>query len=253
MGRFHITEKLSEHIGETPEGFLIAYDVPVAKIVKYCECGCGQIVNNRFAKNHQNRNRKQSEIANEKRSKSLQGHRAWNKGKAAWNKGLTKETDNRIKPYSEERKNKRRESLKGRNITWGDKISAAKRGVPNNVLKEKWRDLEYKKNHSGENTSAWKGGISFEPYSSDWKETLKESIRQRDSYTCRICCISQEELKDKHHKVLDIHHIDYNKMNCDPDNLISLCKSCHMKTNYKRDKWISFFNGRNKIMETING
>ena len=32
MGRFHITEKLSEHIGETPEGFLIAYDVPVAKI-----------------------------------------------------------------------------------------------------------------------------------------------------------------------------------------------------------------------------
>ena len=32
MGRFYITEKLSEHIGETPEGFLIAYDVPVAKI-----------------------------------------------------------------------------------------------------------------------------------------------------------------------------------------------------------------------------
>lgn len=32
MGRFYIEEKISEHIGETPEGFLICYDVPVAKI-----------------------------------------------------------------------------------------------------------------------------------------------------------------------------------------------------------------------------
>lgn len=32
MGRFYIEEQLSEHIGETPEGFLICYDVPVAKV-----------------------------------------------------------------------------------------------------------------------------------------------------------------------------------------------------------------------------
>ena len=32
MNRFYIEEKLSEHMGETPEGFLICYDVPVAKI-----------------------------------------------------------------------------------------------------------------------------------------------------------------------------------------------------------------------------
>lgn len=32
MGRFYIEEKLSEHLGETPEGFLICHDVPIAKI-----------------------------------------------------------------------------------------------------------------------------------------------------------------------------------------------------------------------------
>jgi len=32
MGRFYIEEQLSEHLGETPEGFLICYDVPIAKI-----------------------------------------------------------------------------------------------------------------------------------------------------------------------------------------------------------------------------
>lgn len=32
MGRFYIEEKLSEHLGETPEGFLICRDVPIAKI-----------------------------------------------------------------------------------------------------------------------------------------------------------------------------------------------------------------------------
>ena len=32
MARFYTPEKLSEHIGETPEGFLICYDVPVARL-----------------------------------------------------------------------------------------------------------------------------------------------------------------------------------------------------------------------------
>jgi len=39
----------------------------------------------------------------------------------------------------------------------------------------------------GEKSPFWKGGISFEPYSIDWTETLKRSIRERDKYTCQIC------------------------------------------------------------------
>ncbi len=38
-----------------------------------------------------------------------------------------------------------------------------------------------------------------------------------------------------------VHHIDYDKKNCDPTNLITLCFSCHGKTNYNRKKWIKYF------------
>ena len=37
------------------------------------------------------------------------------------------------------------------------------------------------------------------------------------------------------------NHIDYDKLNCNPDNLISLCNSCHSKTNYNRNYWINYF------------
>ena len=83
----------------------------------------------------------------------------------------------------------------------------------------------------------WQGGKSFEAYSLDWTDDLKESIRRRDNFTCQICGTHQEELEVK----LDIHHINYIKKNLDPNNLVSLCRSCHMKTNYNRDYWLGFF------------
>ena len=78
----------------------------------------------------------------------------------------------------------------------------------------------------------WQGGLSFEPYSVDWTKTLKKSIRERDKYTCQIC---------KKEPATSIHHIDYDKKNCNPTNLITLCKSCHAKTNRDREYWLSYF------------
>ena len=34
---------------------------------------------------------------------------------------------------------------------------------------------------------------------------------------------------------------DYNKKNCDPTNLITLCRFCHAKTNYNRNYWMNYF------------
>ena len=94
----------------------------------------------------------------------------------------------------------------------------------------------------GEKHPHWKGGLHL-PYVQDWTMDLKESIRKRDKYTCQLCCTKQSALKEK----LNVHHIDYDKTNCDPDNLISLCRSCHAKTNNtKRESWKSFFSGRTK-------
>ena len=41
---------------------------------------------------------------------------------------------------------------------------------------------------------------------------------------------------------LCIHHIDYDKKNNNPENLITLCNSCHTKTNIKnRDYWKNYY------------
>jgi len=87
-----------------------------------------------------------------------------------------------------------------------------------------------------ENNPNWKGGIMYEPYSSDWTESLKESIRQRDNYSCKKCDIKQTN------KTFPVHHVDYNKKNCNPVNLVTLCNSCHGKTGTDRKVWISYFN-----------
>jgi 5-methylcytosine-specific restriction endonuclease McrA len=37
------------------------------------------------------------------------------------------------------------------------------------------------------------------------------------------------------------HHIDYDKQNCNLNNLITLCSKCHSRTNHDREYWIDFF------------
>jgi len=91
----------------------------------------------------------------------------------------------------------------------------------------------------GDKNSSWRGGISFEPYSVDWTETLRRSIRERDHYTCQIC--GKEP-------ATDVHHIDYNKKNCNPDNLITLCDGCHVKTNFNREYWIEYFKNKGGVL-----
>lgn len=85
---------------------------------------------------------------------------------------------------------------------------------------------------SGEKCHLWKGGIAHKPYTVDWTITLKRGIRERDKYTCRVC--GKEP-------AICVHHIDYNKRNCNSDNLITLCRSCHTKTNTNRQSWIKYF------------
>jgi hypothetical protein len=89
----------------------------------------------------------------------------------------------------------------------------------------------------GEKNHLWKGGISNHPYSINWTKTLKRSIRERDHYICQMpgCNRQQEDIAH------DVHHIDYDKNNCDPKNLLTLCHRCHMKTNTKREYWKKFF------------
>lgn len=91
-----------------------------------------------------------------------------------------------------------------------------------------------------ENHWNWRGGLSRYGYTGDWNDELTNAIRERDGFVCQECGIHQEELTGRIKK-LDVHHIDYNKENCDPKNLVSLCRSCHVKTNINRKYWVVYF------------
>jgi len=97
--------------------------------------------------------------------------------------------------------------------------------------------------HTREKNGNWLGGKSFEPYGIEFNVKLKEQIRKRDMYRCQECFRHQEELftEDGKKYKLHVHHIDYNKKNNQPVNLISLCRSCHSQTNFNRDNWTEYY------------
>ncbi len=73
-------------------------------------------------------------------------------------------------------------------------------------------------------TGSWsyKDGHGYEPYSKEFVR-VREKIRARDNWHCVDCGIPQEEFE----KALDVHHVDGDKSNNDPTNLVTLCKKCH--------------------------
>lgn len=83
------------------------------------------------------------------------------------------------------------------------------------------------KYQSGPGCPSWRGGKSFEPYPPTFNARFKRMIRDRDSYTCLLC----------NNPGNCVHHIDYNKDNTTSENCITLCFSCHGKTNFNRDYW----------------
>ncbi|KKN76510.1 hypothetical protein LCGC14_0370190 [marine sediment metagenome] len=83
-----------------------------------------------------------------------------------------------------------------------------------------------------EKNPAWIGGRSYRPYTAEWTRELKQRIKDRDKQTCQLCIIQIEDVRE-----LYVHHIDYDKSNNSEDNLITLCHSCHSKTNHHRTEW----------------
>lgn len=87
----------------------------------------------------------------------------------------------------------------------------------------------------------WIDGRSFEPYTKNFTEELREQIRNRDNYTCQNCGMTEEEHLIVNGQVLHVHHIDYNKDNCKENNLITTCLSCNTRANYNRDYWTNYY------------
>lgn len=91
-------------------------------------------------------------------------------------------------------------------------------------------------NITGPGNPSWKGGISQDPYCISWADKeLKHYIKERDGFKC---------LNPECNKIsnkLCIHHVNYNKKDCDPKNLITVCLSCNTKANKDRQWHISWY------------
>jgi 5-methylcytosine-specific restriction endonuclease McrA len=115
------------------------------------------------------------------------------------------------------------------------------RKTQSNRFLKKWQDDEYRKSMTGENSVAWQGGLSRLPYPIGFRNSLKKLIRKRDNYTCQVCGTTENGRR------LSVHHIDYDKDNLAPENLVSCCHSCHSKTNFDREHWEKYFKTKSLI------
>ena len=150
--------------------------------------------------------------------------------------------------FHHSRKTRNKISSSGR-LVWNDE----KRKRHSKILKKIWSNPKlrkrasirnsgkgnyfYDKHFKLENHPNWRGGSSFAPYALGWNKTFKEQIRYRDGYKCQLCGVPESECSRKLH----VHHVDYVKVNIKNHNLISLCNSCHMKTNFNREYYIDIF------------
>jgi len=88
----------------------------------------------------------------------------------------------------------------------------------------------------GTGNPRWIDGLTVE-YPTEFREPLRERIRERDGRLCQLCgCPEIECIYSLH-----VHHIDYDKENNSDENLISLCGRCHAKTNVNREYWERLF------------
>lgn len=133
------------------------------------------------------------------------------KGSIPWNKG---------RPWSKKEKTNISNGIKN----WWSNMDAT---IYSKICKKYIRP--------GEKNSNWKGGTSKLPYAPDWGPKVKRKVLERDNHVCQNC----EEIEN-----LSVHHINYDKMNCDSTNLITLCSPCNSKANGNRDYWKRIYEGK---------
>ena len=140
------------------------------------------------------------------------------------------------KRHSEEAKRKNAKAHKGKNnVRFGKKHTAKTIQKMKASQDKRYTDIEirikYSLAHQGISREEWTHFIDPEPYCQIWTKEFKNFIKERDNYICqnpdcwgtgaRLCA----------------HHIDYDKKNCEPWNIITICSSCNIRANHNRKYW----------------
>ena len=97
----------------------------------------------------------------------------------------------------------------------------------------------------GKGNPAWKGGqIKKIRYPPEFSASFRASIRDRDQHKCFLCGAMENG------RAHDVHHINYTPDDSSRMNCMTLCRSCHVKTNYDREKWQEML--EKKMQEAYN-
>jgi hypothetical protein len=143
----------------------------------------------------------------------------WTLGQTAWNKGKKR---------------------------WWDSPNCFKKGMT------PWNKGKKFPQVTGDKNPRWNGGISPEykriRNCPEMRE-LKRQILIRDSFTCKEC--------GQHGGKLEVHHIKpfclYPELRFERTNVITLCKSCHKKTDTYKRSALLFVGGSPKIFPSDRG
>ena len=198
-----------------------------------CSCRCGRytIWNrhkkkwNIYIKNHDKKNKEMQEL--KKQNPPLCKCGCGNKvkfGKYSWNKY--------INGHNANRKNQKCSDIHK------EKLSKSQIN--------RWSNLENRILascvHQKIKREDWNGFKRYEKYCNIFTDKeYREYILSRDNYTC------QNKLDCKNNsKRISRHHIDYDKYNCSPNNLITVCNSCNARANFNKKFWIEYYNNRIK-------
>jgi len=180
--------------------------------------------NPNYGKTHSEETRRKISFATKKAMKNVPREKlqSWKDKHPSEEAKLKMSKASKGRKKSEETKKRMSEASKGeRNSFYGKHHSEeTKQIISEAVMKEK--------------NGNWAGGISKLPYAFDFNNELKELIKKRDEYRCHYPeCDATESLV--------VHHVDYDKMNSDPDNLITLCNRHNGKVNSNREYWAKHF------------
>jgi len=179
---------------------------------------------------------------------------AWNKGKVgvqkAWNKGIPCRTETKEKlSLAKLGKPSGKKGLKCSPETIEKMKIASRRqtnkrgpkGKPWSLARIKAQETKTGKpyvkgerrtyNKRGPRKPVIKNGKEYHPL---WHE-LRKLVYKRDGWLCQECGV---HCNGKNKTAIACHHIDYDISNNDLSNLITLCASCHCKTNFRRENWI---------------
>ncbi len=171
---------------------------------------------------------------------NINGKVGFKKGNIAHNKGKTKNNYEPLKRVGEKVSKTRRRLIKeGKLKSWSRNLTK-ETDIRIFRMAQKLKGRK-RPELTGDKNPAWVGGKSFEVYPKEFNDELKQKIRNRDWDTCHFCFMTNTFSLEKNWGNLTIHHIDYDKMNCDKNNLITLCRKCNANVNGRREMYEEYF------------